>query len=128
MRDACAICAHKLYRLLGYAQPSPNLEGRFREHTRFLSIAQVGEPMALQPPKELLRPYLDLLREVRLEAGLKQVDMARSLGTVQSVVSDYETGERRLDVLELQVVCEVCGVTIGDFISRLEERWSENSA
>jgi len=64
---------------------------------------------------------LDLLRQVRLDTGLRQVDVAKKLGKPQSFVSNYESGERRLDLLELQAVCEVLGITISDFVGRFEE-------
>lgn len=90
-------------------------------------LADCHNRMPLQPDPELLNPYLNLLRDIRLEAGLQQVDVARSLGKAQSFVSYYETGERRLDVLELKAVCETCGITLGEFISRLEEDWSRSA-
>jgi len=65
-----------------------------------------------------------LLRQVRLEAGLRQVDVATKLGVPQSYVSNYESGERRLDVLELRDVCEIVGVSLPDFIKRLEHALS----
>jgi hypothetical protein len=45
-----------------------------------------------------------LLRQVRLEAGLAQEEVAARLERPQSFVSKYETGERRLDVLDLREV------------------------
>ncbi len=62
-----------------------------------------------------------LLRDVRSEAGLRQVDLAERLGQPQSFVSKYESGERRLDVLELLHVCECCGITLSDFMHRFTE-------
>lgn len=59
------------------------------------------------------------LRRVRLEAGLRQVDLAERLGQPQSFVSKYENGERRLDVIELEEVCESCGITLMNFVQRL---------
>jgi len=67
-----------------------------------------------------------LLRQVRLEAGLRQVDVAAKLGVPQSYVSNYESGERRLDILELREVCEVLGITLPVFIKRLEQRLRHN--
>ncbi len=64
------------------------------------------------------RVLLGLLRQVRLEAGLRQTDVAKKLGKPQSFVSNYESGERRLDLLELQAVCEVVGIKVGDFVER----------
>lgn len=64
---------------------------------------------------------LDLLKEVRVDAKLTQVDLARKLGQPQSFVSKYESGERRLDVLELRQVCRACGISLLDFARRIEE-------
>lgn len=63
---------------------------------------------------------LALLRQVRLEAGLRQTDVAAKLGKPQSFVSNYESGERRLDLLELQVLCEALGVGLIDFVRRFQ--------
>lgn len=63
----------------------------------------------------------NLLRQVRLEAGLRQVDLAERLGQPQSLVSKYESGERRLDLLELREVCEAAGTSLEEFVRRFEE-------
>lgn len=62
--------------------------------------------------------YLALLREVRTEQGLRQKDVANRLGLPQSFVSKYESGERRLDLLELEQVCEACNTDLGEFVAR----------
>ena len=41
-----------------------------------------------------------LLIEAREAADLNQIDVAKRLGKPQSYVSKYESGERRLDVVE----------------------------
>ncbi|MFA7237541.1 MAG: helix-turn-helix transcriptional regulator [Phycisphaeraceae bacterium] len=64
--------------------------------------------------------FLSLVRQMRLDAGLRQSDLARKLGEPQSFVSRYESGERRLDILELRQICTVLGVSLVDFIKRLE--------
>lgn len=51
------------------------------------------------------------LRSLRVEAGLTQVTVAGSLGVPQSFVSKYESGERRLDVIELEHVARALGTT-----------------
>ncbi len=63
-----------------------------------------------------------LLRQVRLEAGMRQVDVAAKLGVPQSYVSNYESGERRLDILELHEVCESLGITLLTFVDLLEKK------
>jgi transcriptional regulator with XRE-family HTH domain len=63
-----------------------------------------------------------LLREMRKEAGLRQIGLAERLGVPQSFVSNVENGQRRVDVLELREICGVCGITLAEFVERLEAR------
>jgi len=65
-----------------------------------------------------------LLRQIRLEAGLRQVDLANRLGRHQSFVSKYESGEKRLDILELRQICEAVGISLVEFARRLEDSLS----
>jgi transcriptional regulator with XRE-family HTH domain len=51
-----------------------------------------------------------LLREHRVDAGLRQVDVADRLQMPQSFVSKYESGERRLDHFEVEQICEAIGI------------------
>ncbi|MFY9822579.1 MAG: helix-turn-helix transcriptional regulator [Thermoanaerobaculia bacterium] len=67
---------------------------------------------------ELLRRRL---REARLAAGLKQIELAQALGEPQSFVSKYESGERRLAFLEVRTICGVLGLRFVDFVQQLEE-------
>lgn len=60
-----------------------------------------------------------LLRELRREAGLTQVEVAERLRVPQSFVSKYESGERRLDVVELKHVADALGSTLEIVVSRL---------
>ena len=68
-----------------------------------------------------------LLRQVRADAGLTQGEVAERLEKPQSFVSKYETGERRLDILELRQVCEALGIALPDFIARLERQLVSNA-
>lgn len=61
---------------------------------------------------------LRLLRQIREEARLRQLDVATRLGQPQSFVSKYESGERRLDLLEIEQVCGACGVDLVTFVQR----------
>jgi len=63
----------------------------------------------------------DLLRSVRENIPLTQAELARILGRHQSYVSKYESGERRLDILELRDVCRAVRVPLTEFVKRLEE-------
>ena len=60
-----------------------------------------------------------LLRELRRGARLTQVEVATRLGVPQSFVSKYESGERRLDVIELRHVTEAIGTNLENVVSRL---------
>jgi transcriptional regulator with XRE-family HTH domain len=67
------------------------------------------------------RKLRKLLRQVRQGAGLRQADLARLLGKHQTFVSNYERGERTLDILELRQVCRAVGISLPEFVRRLEE-------
>lgn len=61
-----------------------------------------------------------LLRTVRTEAGLRQIDLAEKLDEPQSYVSKYESGEQRLDLLELKAICDVLSIGLTEFVERFE--------
>ena len=42
------------------------------------------------------------LKQARIESGLSQVQTAKALGTTQSHISKAESGQRRLDVIQLK--------------------------
>lgn len=62
-----------------------------------------------------------LLRQLREDNGLSQVDVATALGEPQSFVSKYETGTRRLDLVELRQVARVLGVELREIVARFEK-------
>ncbi len=68
-----------------------------------------------------------LLRQMRGEAGLTQVQMAERLGVPQSFVSKYESGERRLDVIELGHVARAMGTKLSQVVARLEGQPSSSA-
>lgn len=43
---------------------------------------------------------VSVLRDVRVRSGLSQSEVGRMLGKRQQYVSKYESGERRLDIVE----------------------------
>jgi transcriptional regulator with XRE-family HTH domain len=80
-------------------------------------MAAAGRRDGRKRKKEIL---LQLLREVRREAGLRQVDLANRLGQPQSFVSKYESGERRMDLIDVHEVCEALDVSLADFVKRFQ--------
>lgn len=72
---------------------------------------------------ELLEEELRcLLRQIRNNSGMRQVDLAAKLGRPQSFVSNYEAGERGLGILELRCICEAVGISLIEFVSRFEDK------
>lgn len=61
------------------------------------------------------------LRELRLAAGLTQVELSTALGRPQSYVSDVERGERRMDLLQLRDFCNACGASVSTFVADFEQ-------
>ncbi len=59
---------------------------------------------------------LRLLRERRKKAGFSQVELAGRLGRSQSSVSKYESGELRLDLMELEGLRSSEGVDIKHYL------------
>jgi len=64
------------------------------------------------------RRLLEELRAARIHAGLTQTEVAAKFGAHASFVSKAESGERRLDVVELAEFCKVYGVSLTSFLGR----------
>lgn len=62
-----------------------------------------------------------LLRQVRKEANVSQQELARRLARPQSFVSKYESGERRLDIVELFDICDALLIEPEDIVKRLRK-------
>lgn len=66
-----------------------------------------------------------MLYQLRTAKGLKQLDLAMLLDEPQSFVSKYESGERRLDLVELHSILIKLGTNLTDFTIELENRLSK---
>ncbi len=66
-----------------------------------------------------------LMIRARREASLTQLELARRLNRPQSFVSKYESGERRLDVIEFS---EVCSLTNQDPLGLLRELLAQQTS
>ncbi|MEA4856006.1 helix-turn-helix transcriptional regulator [Solidesulfovibrio sp.] len=82
------------------------------------SILYVVKPNNYSRRYEYLRTLLLALRK---EAGLRQIELAARLGCPQSFVSKYESGQRRLDLIELDAICEALGIPLDEFIERFRK-------
>lgn len=59
--------------------------------------------------------FVDKLRKARLEAGLTQVQVAKKLKRPQSYISNVESGQQRVDVVELQKFAKMYGKDVNYF-------------
>ena len=60
--------------------------------------------------------FLRQLRQARQESGLTQHEVAKTLRVYQSFVSKCESGERRVDVVELERFAKLYGKAVTYFL------------
>jgi transcriptional regulator with XRE-family HTH domain len=53
---------------------------------------------------------VEALIEARKAAGIRQAELARLVGKTQTFVARFESGERRIDLVEAAALCEIYGV------------------
>ncbi|EBR1589114.1 helix-turn-helix transcriptional regulator [Salmonella enterica] len=58
----------------------------------------------------------------RKRVGFTQKKLSEALGKPQSYISKYETGERRIDVVELIDICDELGVPFYNLIREVTEK------
>ncbi|QDT40335.1 helix-turn-helix protein [Gimesia alba] len=63
---------------------------------------------------------LKALKEARKEAGVTQTTVGKIFGAHASFVSKCESGERRIDVIELAAFCRIYNVPLADFLQRID--------
>jgi len=59
------------------------------------------------------------LADARQKKGLTQAEIAIRLRKPQSYVSKYESGERRIDIIEFLDVCEALGINPITFLRKI---------
>lgn len=62
------------------------------------------------------RTLVERLKKARNEAGLDQVHVAKLLGVSQSYISKMESGQRRIDIVQLKAFAKVYKKRIDYFI------------
>ena len=65
--------------------------------------------------------FLKVLRQTRESAGMTQVQLARKLKVHQSFVSKIESGERRVDLVELEMICKALKTSLAQFVKAYEQ-------
>ena len=58
-----------------------------------------------------MKPYAQILRELREDHDLTQAEVAKVLGTTQQVYSRYENGMNELPLRHLRTLCQFYNVS-----------------
>lgn len=75
-------------------------------------------PKSLDSPRQ--KALAKLLTAERRRAGLSQEEVADKLGRYQSFVAHYESGQRRIDVVELLEIAEAIGFDPVKLVKKLK--------
>jgi transcriptional regulator with XRE-family HTH domain len=67
----------------------------------------------------------EMLYQLRVSVGLRQSDLAKKLQVPQSFISKLESGERRIDIVELRNILKHLNTNIIEFATALEKRTNE---
>lgn len=63
-----------------------------------------------------------MLKELRVNAGITQVELGKHLGVKQNTISNWETGRSRPDIEKTAKIAEVLGVTTDEVIDCFIEK------
>jgi len=94
----------------------------------FSDIPPASEPQAM--PKSSSTPAYILMRkallDLRNQAGVNQIELAKRLGRQQSFVSNFERGNRGIDVIEFYAITRALGadpaVVFRELVAKLPKK------
>ena len=70
--------------------------------------------------KRRYKYFCEVIKLERETHKISQEELANKLGIKQSFISKTESGDRRLDVIELLEYCEAMNISLTEFVFRLE--------
>ncbi|RBW56803.1 transcriptional regulator [Phaeobacter gallaeciensis] len=68
----------------------------------------------------------EVLANIRVAAQLTQSQLSEKLNRPQSYVSKYESGERKLTLVEVREIALCCGLTLPEFVDLFENELKIN--
>ena len=60
------------------------------------------------------------LKKLRLDAGLKQVEVAQKIGVAKNTYCNWELGTREPDIMKIKALAKLYGVSV-DYLVGMEE-------
>jgi len=81
-------------------------------HNRIYNTTGMSKSVYTKEYEEII----NRLKQARIDAGLSQQAVADKLGKPQSYISKIESGERRLDVVEIKKFAEIYKKSVNFFI------------
>jgi len=60
--------------------------------------------------------FVERLKKARLDAGLSQAQVAKKIGRPQSHISNVESGQQRVDIIELKRFAKIYNKNISFFL------------
>lgn len=71
--------------------------------------------------------FLTQLKALRTQKGLLQSELAEKLGVPQQYVSRFETGETRMDIVQLWEYCNALGISFTAFCKKMDREFGQPS-
>lgn len=64
------------------------------------------------------RQLANMLRDAREAKGMTMRELSDHLDRPHTVIAKIESGERRVDLVELEAICDALGVSLVEFVRR----------
>lgn len=68
------------------------------------------------------KEFLVTLRKMRTDRGILQQDIAEKLELTQGAYSKLETGDIRIDIVQLETICKSLGYSLSEFVKEFEKK------
>jgi transcriptional regulator with XRE-family HTH domain len=60
------------------------------------------------------------IRQLRIERGWRQIDLAEETGIHENYVSDLEQGRKEICLRNLQAIAKAFGITLSDLLTNID--------